>query len=487
MKNNKNLKFLEIDGQIIEILDFNNTKTINKKLIGVIAFILILGMLMSYFVFSKVVSNNIEYKNKLGEKNSIYTKIDLKAIFEEDIMPEYLIPSSGLTKAVMNDNKIYYSYSPLNCYRETEICNNEETFINICKSSQERLCDNINQANCEENYCEETFKSHCKKDWSSDKLCTRYNRENDFDKLNVRYILSSNLDGSNIKEHEKYDSMKTVITFDYLKENDLYYYVDGNVKKLMLKNGTINEIKKTGEVISSINSSPKTIAFIEKEETNYGISFYNEETLERDESYKINSKEIRIDNETNDIYNVSILNNDIYGLYKNGELKYKFNAYEFHEIFIKNKYVYIITSDANKNMTLLKINKKNYKLIETLNNISDEYLENITYLMTDTLDNVYFYNNKSILIIEEKENKITKLIDSRNLIDTIGSYHNFIYYYDQISGNKLDRDLIIYNTITKETIIINDVSYHYINEEESRIYTIEKIENKFYLNYYEID
>lgn len=522
MKNDK--KIMIYNGEEIEVLDLstptienNQNKEENKKekhkisdkmkkilVFGVpsIVGVFILTIVIVYFINK---DPEITYKNKIENKQKIETSLDLEGIFISDNIneeSEYKIEN----KALINNNKIYYSYSPSYCPSDKNLiptCISIEEKIEECEKEIKTTCKrDENSPECEENYCEEKYKTeNCAEEneikYKEKSLCENYYTDiEDTESLYQRYILSSNLDGTKTEEITKHD-LVSFVTFDYKTNDFALYYSEGDetTYKLNFKDNEITEIKNGAKILERPISNDNKSILIETNDENYKLNIYNNDFTKKPKTIKIYNDDlektnIRIDkyqpdtyySMSNSKYDTSLENKNN-GLYKNGKLIYEFkNTYK--DFFIDGNSVVILTTNGY-NVRILKIDKETYeekgaKIILKRNKQINEISfiayanDNLVYLNID--GEIYTYN--------ENDNSLTETKIKFNELTSHGTYNNFIYFYGQINNDNL-KTLNLYNTETKESYEIKNTVYFKINDD--KLYTVENSDDKLELYSYNIN
>lgn len=493
--------------------DINDNKNKKKKLnfdfkkykllimIGVPSFVLFTVLIVvCVFLFSK---KEVVLLNVIGEKSKINTTLDLKGIFKSDnnLYDTYKI--NNLSKAVINDDKIYFSYSPNYCVYDDDIsCEDLEKEKLICEENRKNKCEiNSKDSVCKENYCEDLFKdktcSDNKKD--NENLCVNYyNIDTEYGDLVKRYVMMANLDGTDVNELRAYEKAMP-IEFRYFDNNlSLYYSHSDNASyKLDFSEDKVTKVREGFQVLAYPLSNEKETILASFKEDFYTLNYYDYNNYSRPSKqmnvyYGNDEKDsmIRIDSyNKEDFYTISSykydkgVNRDYNGVYKNNKLFYQFRN-DYEELFVGESYIYILTT-TGYNIRLLKINKESGE--ETTPVIilkSNKKINDIKYIATGSDNLAYINIDNSVYSFNQVDDTLVKTDYSYYSIENTGSYKNYIYFYVKTREANDFYDLVLYNVVTKQEKVINNVDYFTINNDN--LYTVENGDNVYELFKYPI-
>lgn len=481
-------------------INFDLKKYKKPLIIGVpIGVLVIVIIIVCVIVFNK---KPVVLQNVIGEKVKLDTKLDLKGIFKSDNNQYDSYGINNLSKAIINGNKIYYSYSPNYCVYDTIItCDELEEEKNECELNREEKCSvDKNDPICIENYCEDLYKDRECTDIepNPNDLCTNYyNTDTDYNDLVTRYVMSSNLDGSNINELTSHASTAP-IEFAYSDKSIALYYSNGDDASYLidLSNDNIDKIKETYSIVPYPLSNDKETILINKKNHMFTLNFYNYNDYIRSTKqmnlYNNIEDNVRIIKDVfnnEDIYTISSskydlgLDSEYNGVYKNGKLFYQFRN-DYEDMFLGESFLYIITTTGYK-IRILKINKgtgEEHTPLDILK--SNKKINDIEYI-TNGNDNLTYINvDNTIYTFNSLDDSLTKTDLSYYNIESTGTYNNYIYFYVKTREANDFYDLVLYNTVTKEDKVINSVEYFTINN--GNLYTVENIEGIFELYKYPI-
>ena len=431
--------------------DFKKYKT--PIMIGVPSVILLcIVIFVCVFLFNR---KEVVLLNVIGEKQKIDTTLDLKGIFESDNNQFDTFEINNLSKAVISNNKIYYSYSPNYCVYE-----DDETPDGLCASY--------------------------------------YENGTDYNDLVTRYVMVSDLDGSNVNELAEHVSTAP-IEFRYF-DNDLALYYSNNDEtsyKLDFSNNIVTKIKENYQVVSFPLSNDKETILATYKEDFYTLYYYNYNDYNRP-TKQVNlyygkdtlNNDIRIDSyNKEDFYTISSskydssLSADYNGVYKNSKLFYQFRN-DYEEFFVGQKFLYILTT-TGYNVRLLKVDKETgeeHTPVIILR--SNKKINNIDYITTGNDNLVYINIDNSVYTFNQVDDSLLKTDLSYYLIDSTGSFKNYIYFYVKSREANDFYDLVLYNTVTKEDKVISNVEYFTINN--NNLYTVENVEDLLELYKYPV-
>ena len=279
--NNEDIEIVNLSGEDKKKINFDFKKYKLPIMIGVPSIILFIIIIVCILLFNK---EDVVLINVIGKKEKIETTLDLKGIFKSDNNQYDTYKINNISKAIINNDKIYYSYSPNYCVYENEIsCTDLEKEKKNCEDNKKLICkENNDNEVCEENYCENLYKDKkCVK--NNNNLCSQYSKtDTDYKDLTNRYIMVSNLDGSKTKElikHEKTEPLE----FRYTNNSLALYYSNGDDTsyKLDLKEDKIIKIRDKYQIMSKPISNEQELAFINYKDDYYSLNFYNHEDLVR--------------------------------------------------------------------------------------------------------------------------------------------------------------------------------------------------------------
>ncbi len=408
--------------------------------------------------------DEIEYQNIIGNKHILNNNLDLQSIFIDSTHNDNYV--------IFNNNKIYYIYEPTKCY-ETRVNRLDlEERIKNCEIEQAQKCTSEWRDDCKKEYCTNYY-THLNDILGIEiaeklPLCNEFdaNDKLSLEDLSKKYIISQNIDGTNLQKIATYD-LNSNINFNYLTTNNIYYNSDNTINTINIESNEVNKIVDNMTLVPRLFN--QDILIFQNNLNEYKV-YDNKNNILKENINILSDNNIVIDKYTNDLYSYDNLN-----IYKNGEVIYILNNNEIiNEVFASYYNIYIVVN----NNKLIKIKKKDYSFKEDIDINNIDTINKVNYLFIDSNSLIYLLiNEKDVYTFDENSKEFNKIY---SINTNYQIYHNYIITFD-------NNNLIIYNTITKNKMNINNILYYYLNEIENKLYIVINNENNIEISYYDIN
>ncbi len=429
----------------------------------------------------------------LFEKHKVETELDLAVIFNHNNITDSL--SYETNDFIINNDFIYYKFSFMDCHSLLY-----DYYTNSNKNAK-KICNEL-------------------KTYTSSKHPElKFQTYHDY---NYLYGMVSDIKGKTYKVFDEFEGSYSSSSMTYQDKKSVYYYRNGKNIKIDKETKIAKDFKE-GMIVPKPFSNDDYIYTITGDYGSYKINKIdttNDNVVSEDKFY-FNSKTIRRDRYNSDDYYTV----EQGSIYKNNKIyidKTQINK-DVEDVYISDKYIYIVTSNVAKYMNLEYPYDENdyYNTFIVYDKNTKEYVKTIE--LNDIKESLYksfmtIKDNKIVIIVEEPNypefnstikvyefdmtTEKVEIVNTKNVYDAPGmsdltNFKDKLAYFtykverkekdEKIMAFSYTKSLAIYNYDTNKIVDIPNVVYYYFNTLENRLYTVELDDNAAAsLYYYEL-